>query len=63
MLPHGWVGGCRQTPTMATAAARVAVLEGIRAAQERGFQHGRRSLPPFATALAEIAEGAGLRAD
>ena len=39
------------------AASRLAVLEGIRAAQDRGLQHGRRTLPPYSTALAEIVAG------
>ena len=39
------------------AAARPAVLEGIRAAQDRGLQQGSRVLPPYATALSEIAQG------
>lgn len=42
---------------MSSATRAAAVIEGIRAAQERGLQQGRRFLPPYATALAEIAAG------
>ena len=70
MLPHGWVGGCRQTPTMATAAARIAVLEGGRVVElgahdelvgraggaYRRLLGAQEALPPLADFEDEISE-------